>query len=717
MVLRPLTFLPFSIAHLISPDSFIGWHVLLIVALLIKSLAAGQLIREATGSGRWAMAMSVLVLLYPADTMQLSFRSIHIVCSLALALLACWVFEAACERTTSTSRFVRCMLASALFLLAGCIYEAAFLLLPLPVVLGFVRVGGMKMPAWIAARLPMLCIWLASGALYVFYAAWAYYHFRSYQSEILGGGGIAGTLAQTIPKLFTVGIWHGVAGGWFLAARMLEGGFSNVAYPLVASAAVFAVCLPLWIFARQGESSKDSAGESNFLPLRMAAGGIVLLICGYALYLLVPTHLNINQRTFLFATPGAAMIWVAVLMAVIRWKRWLGAALAFSLVTLGLGAQLYQFQHYAQISTTQTRILRGIVENLDPRSNATTLLLLDESQQLGSTWMLLPGNLELALDYLAPSSIEKVQICGMPGGEWAKPGAFGRKGTCVETETAWVFRGPAPLESAGDAIAREPDLVVPKENVRKLTVLPDGFVVPDPSLEKYRTDLAQSDSTSSRRYRGILLGSDLPARFGMFKDTKRADRYQWSFGDYWSLDLPVRGSGWREAEWIVRPFSQKSVAWKTGETAALLFDLEPKAGGYTLSGKCETIPNDEIRSRLRFRLNGNDLIHRLATDGSFSADVPAGILRKGGNTLEVIAPCDPKTFGLSLQLDYVEIVPSDPQAGLTPDHSLSGHLNAFSLEDIRIQPLCFRTLPVSGGRAIRVAATRGLNGRGESRRG
>jgi hypothetical protein len=96
--LRPLTILPLSIAYLLDPNSFDSWHILLMLALFIKGSTSSHLIWKGTGSLKWASVMGVLVLVYPADTMQLSFRSLHINWALALLLLASSLFVIAYEK-------------------------------------------------------------------------------------------------------------------------------------------------------------------------------------------------------------------------------------------------------------------------------------------------------------------------------------------------------------------------------------------------------------------------------------------------------------------------------------------------------------------------------------------------------------------------------------------------------------------------------------------
>lgn len=60
--LRPLTILPHAIAYSLDPNSFNYWHVLLIVALVMKGWAVNVIATRITGALKWGMLPSVLLL-------------------------------------------------------------------------------------------------------------------------------------------------------------------------------------------------------------------------------------------------------------------------------------------------------------------------------------------------------------------------------------------------------------------------------------------------------------------------------------------------------------------------------------------------------------------------------------------------------------------------------------------------------------------------------
>lgn len=141
----------------------------------------------------------------------------------------------------------------------------------------------------------------------------------------------------------------------------------------------------------------------------------------------------------------------------------------------------------------------------------------------------------------------------------------------------------------------------------------------------------------------------------MFEDQKTKDRYRWDFGDWWSLELPTRGSGWRAAEWKVNKFYHQSSAWKSQEKSALYFDFLPTANYYLLQGKFDQIISEPIRQSIKIRLNKNDLLYHWISDGTFEAEIQPGVLFSGVNEIEFNSAADPKFDGLSAKLDWFEI--------------------------------------------------------------
>lgn len=653
--LRPLTVLPHAIAYLLDQDSFNAWHWLLIAALVVKGASASYLGLTIARSLRWGTFFGLLVLLYPADTMQLSFRSLHINVSLALLLLASAMLVRAQDLTSRTARWLIAIASSLILLIAQLMYEVAFALMALPLIVLWCRSGTHETLREVRTRPAPTVGWGLAAIAYAIYAiAGVTLRSDSYQQNLTEGRSFRSILEQAVPRLFDVGIPRALIGGWFDAWRIAVTEFDGFIY-LFIFGLVCSLCVFLSpTFSRRSDSHSWRLLQGKTI-LRIAIAGVVLLMLGYAPYLFSRYHIVISQRTFLFAAPGAALVILAVILAIRRLSTVLAYVVVFLLLTIGGAAQLYQFQHYVNISLGQQKLLRSIVENVN-YTPGKSLLVLDYSNQLSHTWFL-RDHLRRALTYLYGKPFLQVQICLMPGGDWQERDTFARTGHCVEEIDNWRLVGPMPLSgsSGGSPVER----VLSKADTLTVSISPDGAVTgtADPTLRQRQ--LALADTEEARRYRGVLKPWPWPLDMGMFQPTIHRDRYRWDFGTWWSLEVPTRGSGWREAEWPFGYLHRDAVAWKTKEESRLMFDMSPRDSIYRLRGHFSVILSESIKRSIQIKLNGHDLPLAWHDGGRFEAEIPRGLLRPLSNTIEFNSSVDHSYYDLSAQLTDFELTPGD----------------------------------------------------------
>ena len=96
--MRPLHMFPQSIGYRLDTDSFFYWHILQFLFVWFKGIAMGFILWWLYPQ-RWiAILGGLLLMLYPADTMQLALRSINIngAVTSAICAVACllWATEA-----------------------------------------------------------------------------------------------------------------------------------------------------------------------------------------------------------------------------------------------------------------------------------------------------------------------------------------------------------------------------------------------------------------------------------------------------------------------------------------------------------------------------------------------------------------------------------------------------------------------------------------------
>lgn len=655
--LRPLMPLSFALAHLLAPDSFNGWHVLMISALLGKAWALGDLAACATDSRRCGVFSAALVLLYPADTMQLSFRSIHINVALACALVGCALWVRAWDARTRSGAWILAGTSALLLLGAVLIYEVALTLILLPLAICFVVARRVGVP--VAGRLPLLAAWSLPVLLYGGYLAWVFPRIATYQGGVTGSSnGLLKRALEVFPQWFEVGGARALLGGWIDAVGIVTTAFQSRSYLWVASAVV---CLLVLAVGGRGSARGSRVGPDARAPLRLFLVALVLMMLGYAPFLASPPHMAISQRTFLWATPGAVLAWVAALWWLAGRARVVAGAMGGALLFFGLGAQLYQFHQYVELAQQQRRVLRSIVESFEAATPDQRLLVIDRTAQIGHTWMFADQSLQFALGYLLDRPIGPFEVCRWPSFEWQRVDSLGRKGSCVEQASRWTFAFPTAVSGPGvPLVASKPARSLQKDGLVRADIDEQGHAVGRPEAAPWRAHLAAGDDAASRRYRGILAVEARPWIGPMFRDQFPSSEYRYSFGDWWSIESPPRGAGWREAEWRRDGlFKHRSTAWKMSPSAELFFDIRPVAQAYVMRLRFDQFANPTDRD-LRLSLNGVEVPFRWLGDLALEAYVAPHLLTAGRNRFELQSPLAPDYFGLSLRVDEILITPVPP---------------------------------------------------------
>lgn len=668
--MRPLTVLPQAIAHALGPDSFTSWNVALAAAIWLKGTSATLLARRTGFAPGWAALFGLLFVVYPADTMQLSFRSLHINWSLGCMLAASAFTFAAWDAQSAASRICLATASAVLLAIATLMYEVAVALTPLPFLLLWAREGSREAFFRLRAGWGVTLSWIGLIALYCAYAMWIVHGGSSYQQSVAASQTPMQLLVNAVPQLFFVGLMRAFVGGWADAFGMVKIEYHHRTYLLIAAAAASLIA-----FAGATASIKNAnVGGSTLraVLLRCACAGVVLAACGYVPYLFSPAHVMITQRTYLFSAVGASLSITALVILVGIRSRVAASLISAALVALGLGAEGFQFQHYVTIAQAQRAALRSIVESFNGDLNGRTLLLLDHSNRFSHTWFL-RDNLSWALSYLYNRQFDKVEICLMPGGSWQRLNALQQAGSCRRGNSGWLLEPPRDSASTYDGAKPVGTLQLPDNEVKVIEIAQDGSVInpaPDPGYLEW---LRSASDPAAFRYRKILTMPDKHTRFKLFEPrTPLSDRYYWDFGHWWSLENPTRGEGWREADWSATGLGRSASAWKTQVDGQMLFDLIPSHGPYRLQVHFDAVVSEAVRAGTRLRINEKDLALQWKGADEVSALVSDGVLRAGVNVLEIVSPVDQSYFNLSLKMERFEIMPSTPPANWTRENAFSG---------------------------------------------
>jgi hypothetical protein len=647
--LRPLTILPQAIAYYLDPYSFKYWNLLLALSLCVKGSSISYIITHITGSLKWGMIAALLIIIYPADTMQLSFRALHINWALSFILLGTAIFLAALQTKSKIASYIL-NIGSAILLFAACaMYEASLLLSVLPCLMLLVKSGTKSIFVQLRQQPWKHATWFAGAFTYIAYVIHTAPLIKSYQSTIAGNGIIA-SITHSLPNLFSIGLLRTTLGGWYDASRITRIEFSTHWYSTCVILAIFFFVFLLLLEVKKRKTLEPPIKISIAATLFIT--GLLLVLLGYAPFLLSASHQSISQRTFLFASPGGVFVTLAALLAIDKGSKNLAVACVAFLIFIGFSTQLYQFHHYAKLSDRQRNIVKNIVERYDGEINNKTLVIIDKTNQLNATWMFINENLQATLNYLYGHPFTKMEMCHERNNEWQHFDGVGRRGTCEENANEWIFHYPTPISGPGIELgANIEDKRIAKSETVLITVNPDEVVTANPAqLERLRN----AHTRTALIYRGFVDKPDYHNSLVSFTDKKPNDHYFWGFGNWWSMELPITGSGWREAEWGVGKFQHNASAWKTNKKSSLDFKFKPDSELYHLNGVFFSV-SPAIKSSMKIEINSINIPFQWKNDITFEAELAQNQLKDGMNTISFISDVDDKFYGFAGRLDWFEI--------------------------------------------------------------
>ena len=651
--LRPLTLIPHAISYWLDSNSFFYWHVILIFSIFLKGLSLSFIGLRLTNSIKWGALLGVIGIIHPADTMQLCFRSLHINLALGLFIFSVCLAILANEQNQTFSKILLSIFSSFMFLISVLMYEAGIVMTLIPLIFIYIF---KKKPPYRKHLIPQLC-WFGAAAIYLVYSvAILRILDGTYQGAIVTEKSFFSfvfTFLKSIPKLFTITLSRSLFGGWkdALAISFLE--FYSPIYLLI-----FTSIIGGWFFSKTYKTEEVS---NNFFITKhgkLIIVGITLLILAYIPYMISGAFWDTNQRTYLFATPGASFALLGALLWLDRKSKFLLFVATLLILYSGLAFQLYQFNHYVDISHSQKNLLKSLVENFDGKTEQKTLIIFDESNKLSNLW-LLRDNLHQALSYFYKKPFSPIQVCTLPGMEWQKLNKQHHVGKCITSDEKFIFREFTSSNTDGTLKnISSPDLVESVSNTIVIKIQPDGTISKNQILDEYLSNLNSCDSDQAKRYRNILNANPIfgkQPRFSIFPPSLPSDRVRWDFGRWWSLDIPIIGSGWNAPIW--KFFFHKTVIWKNQEVSRLLFEMNPSITNYLIRGKINDFLDEEVKASMEIRINKTKVIFTHLQNGFFEGQVLPQSLVNGTNTVEFYSKMGIKDPNLSFSLDWLEIIP------------------------------------------------------------
>ncbi len=586
---RPLTPAPFVLAHLLDPGSFLGFHVLLIVACAAKVVIG-------TGIGWWlfrnrtiALSVGALALVFPADTQQIALRNIHINLAVALmlaaALLALRSLYALDSRSRRTS-IVAALLAGVI----GCgIYEPVFPLYSLVPLLLFARLGVGRTWRLLERRRFVGLAWLAgvsTSAAYLFFVL--VIQKSAYQSLLAGGqsGGIMKSVMGNAAALWDTAAYRVFYDGWRMAWEVASLKFAHWAY----LPGVLVLIFLLLLAAGAGKRRRQSPA----LIFRTFVAGVLALVAGYAPVLVSISHLTITQRTFLGSAPGAAIVAGAVLAVFGLASRNVMTLVSALAISLGLGVQLYQHDAYMR---AYADIVAPYLEDIAKRSDPTKQvhLVMDESGVGGYLSGAYASKLMFGVPFLRSAYGDTYVLCKQQPLTVLMPFS-----NCHLEGDRWI------VESTGGESQSFAASAV--DVIQKPSFLPD-HLRPDQS------------SPGSAPYSPFVPGRS------------PSEKYECSADSMWGFSRFCAGEGWSDGV----PYRMKKRRFSAFHAIApaqtLLIQLAPVEANYLLRIVLAHPVPRAIENTWQLEINGSPVELRARTATFYEAQIRRSLLKSGENVL------------------------------------------------------------------------------------
>ncbi|MBZ0293213.1 MAG: hypothetical protein K8L99_11665 [Anaerolineae bacterium] len=397
---RPIYYVPFVLAYQLTPDSFVGYNVVMLLLFLGKALVFYDLLRLLLPGIRFAPLLgAILFILYPADFNLFTFRALSSQVTIFAALVAIDLFLRA-WRGSRWSYWLWPLIWLAQAISMGLKELMYPLLFSAPLLL-----------VWWERRLSrrvarFVALWYLVPLLFVLNMVIVLIRGEGeYVSLVIeqGMGRGESTLPRMLNSVRQMYEYH--VTGWLRAFQQLDSPFLGLA--LVAGALVGVICAwHLWRMTENHHSGRWYVG--------IVAAGLVVMLLGFAAFL--PTRVRGDiWRTYYVTPAGAVLIVIALLYALTRLRhagKIFVSVLAGVLVLLAMSNALAQQRYLVSSSATVQRVLAAVAEQAPGFGDETTIALVDPTGIYESSWTLGGrGPWQTSLYYLYERPISAI-YCG-----------------------------------------------------------------------------------------------------------------------------------------------------------------------------------------------------------------------------------------------------------------------------------------------------------------
>jgi len=585
---RPLQVTPFAIARAIDAHSFLGFHVVLMIACFLRIVAGASIGFFLFRSRTYAIALGLLFLVFPADTQQMTFRTLNISLSIGLMTLGIALAIRGIVASSKARRTISIILSGVASIIAVLIYEPAITLYALPLLFLFGRYGLKKTLLVRRRRRPIIRLWAVAPLLNAGYLAYSLVVLKSGYQMSVSQHGILRSIIENRRYLWKSAAYRSFYEAWTSSLDILIHQTARYGYLVIVAFGV--VIVLVGVSAR----TRHDATVSRFA--RYVVVGLLASIAGYSPFMVSEGHMNVTQRTFMAAAPGASVAVMAIIAFACRKKDVAGALVAAIFVFLGLVAQLYQFDTYTRLYVSVTRpYMSMMADMLDPAKNVH---LVKDTTGIGG--------------YFNGMYISKIRT-----------GAADRLGLITGSSVLCTDSPPSPLMSPASCKL--------EGNVWTVHSI-DGvstYVAKNVQLMKIGDNFDQNYRST---HRGWNDRASFTAAQSIFKpDTADRTRYTCLADSDWGYSRFCRGERWSNG--MHRMADHKNYFMAIAPNPTLQFDLKPTGKNYQLS--IQTLGVDSYAARnMELSINGVPLKWSVQRDFFIEADVPSSALKNGLNKIE-----------------------------------------------------------------------------------
>jgi hypothetical protein len=608
---RPLQALPVLIAHAISTNSFIGLHLVLMVACALRIVGGASIGFFLFRNKAYAAALGVLFWVFPADTQQFEFRTIHISVAVGAMVFAGSLSVRAILATTSARRWSALIASTVVSCVAGMIYEPVLTLYALAPLVLTARYGIHRLSSVLRIRRWIAITWLFGPVINAAYLYYAIVIFKSSYQVSASHGNMLRSIASNLHYLIDSAAYRIFFDAWVSAWLILTDKTAHYNYIVFIGFVIVTFLLLL--------SSGKHCSLDGKRFVRSIIVGLLACVAGYVPYMVAETHMLITQRTFMALAPGGSIIVIALVSVCCGRFRYLGAVAASIFVLLGVVAQLYQFDRYTR---DYVDIVRPYTSILADKTDSTKRVhLVFDSSGFGG--------------HLNGMYISKIQF------------------------SATVRR----RENDGE-------FILCMDGPQTLNVLFSNCTF-NAGKWRVRNFLGTIAEYSEGEVQVITMGQDIDTHYlsrraswrdqGTFSESKSifivADphAYRCEADSMWGYSGFCRGEGWSDGVFNHDGFRHINYFVSVAQNASFIFSLSPSAEFYVLKAEIFGRMSSDLLSHMRITINGTAVDVKMIGN-ALMAQVPAASLREGQNKINFLNVL-PAGSATGLALVRVDLAP------------------------------------------------------------